>query len=256
MKGIRVSLQGLLLVACAQVIPVQAGSITINTVNTGEVMRQGTFPSSPTDVYSHSPVLQELSYHFIGFNPTGTAMEDQERSGYLVYDVSGVTDPIIDAKLEFEVNVTDATPGELVVNTIDPGALGTVMAAPVGPLTKAQFDNVFAALSGGVTAATQVLGNGSATLSVGLGAVGVSHLSSAVSLVGFHVMYVASFFQDLALVVDVAPTLLLTTLSASPSVAAVPAPSTIWLFGPGILMLAHATRKRRMRRCSKPQLRR
>lgn len=248
MKGIRVSLQGLLLVACAQIVPVQAGSIAINTVNSGEIMRQGTFPVSPTDVYSHSPVLQELSYQFLGFNPMGTVMEDRERSGYMVFDVSSVSEPIVDAALEFEVNVTDAVPGELVVNTIDQGALNTVMAAPVGPLTKAQFDSVFAALSSGVTAATQVLANGSATLSVGLGAVGVSHLSSAVSLVGFHVLYVASFFQDLALAVDVAPKLLITTLSTAPVLATVPSPSTLWLFAPGVLLLTYFTRKKRPRR--------
>lgn len=242
MKGIRVGLQGLLLVACAQVLPAQGGSITLNAVAAGEAMRQGTFPASPTDVYSHSPVLQALSYQFIGFNPSGTGMEDQSRSGYLVYDLSGVGDEIVDVALEFDVTVADVTPGELTVNTIAPSALDAVVAAPVGPLTQAQFDTVFAALTSGVSAASQVLTTGSTMVSIALGPAGISHLSSAMGLVGFHVLYAANRLQDLALAIDVAPTLVVTTAAAP-----VPLPGTVWLMAPWVLSLILMARHRRSR---------
>lgn len=255
MKGIRVSLKGLLLVTCAvvvqvaQVLPAQAASISINPVNSGEVMRQGTFPASPSNVYSHSPVLQELSYQFLGFSPTGSGLQEQERSGYLVYDLSGVTNTIIGASLAFDLNVTDSSPGELVVSTIDSSALTDLLAAPVGPLTQTSFDGVFAALSSGVTAATQVLSSGAATINIGLGAAGVSHLSSAVSLVGFHVVYAAQALQDLALAVDVAPRLFLTTVSPAVTSAEVPSPGTFWLFvGPCVLIMGATAQKRRLAR--------
>jgi len=242
-KGIRVSLQGLLLVACAQILPAHGGSISLDSVSTGEVMRQGTFPASPTDVYSHSPHLQELSYEFLGFNPSGTAMEDRERSGYVVYDVAGVGGSIVDASLEFEVDVTDAVPGDLVINTIDSARLTDIAAAPIGPLTKLQFDSLFSALGSGVAAATQTLATGLATISVSLGAAGTSHLSSAVGLVGFQLLYQASAFQTLGLDVDSAPRLVLTTLS--PAVSAVPSTGTVSLFLPGFLALVMTMRKRR-----------
>ena len=244
MKGIRASLQGLLLVACVHVLPSQAASISINTVDTGELLRQGTFPASPSDVYSHSPTLQELSYEFIGFNPSGTLMEDRERSGYVVYDLSSVMGDIVDASLQFEVNVTDATPGNLVVNTIDSARLGDVTAAPVGPLTQVQFDNLFAALSSGVTAVSQTLAAGIATINLSLGAVGTSHLSSAAGLVGFQLLYQAAALQTLALGVDSAPQLLLTTIA--PDVGgSVPSAGTLALLLPGVLLLVLRAGRRR-----------
>lgn len=244
MKGIRASLQGLLLVACAQILPVQAASISISTVDTGELLRQGTFPASPSDVYSHSPTLQQLSYEFIGFNPSGTLMEDRERSGYVVYDVSTVSGDIVDASLQFDLNVTDASPGNLVVNTIDPSRLGDVMAAPVGPLTRVQFDSLFAALGSGVTAVSQTLTAGIATINMSLGAVGMSHLSSAAGLVGFQLLYQAAAFQTLALGVDTAPRLLLTTVAPDLS-GSVPSAGTVLLLMPGLLVLVMRAGKRR-----------
>ncbi|MFK7976718.1 MAG: hypothetical protein AB8C02_11305 [Halioglobus sp.] len=242
MKGIRVSLKGLLLAACASVVhvlPAQAASIVINASDTGEVLQQGA-------VYSHSPLLQELSYEFLGFSPSGVGLEERQRSGYAVYDLSSVNEPIIGASLAFDVNVTDAVPGELVVSTIESTALNDVVSAPVGPLTQAHFDTVFAALSSGVTAATQVLSSGATTVNIGLGAASISHLSSAVSLVGFHILYAANALQDLSLALDTAPRLLLTTLTTSPAIfATVPSPSTLWLLGPGVLLLLRFSRSRR-----------
>jgi hypothetical protein len=242
-KGIRASLQGLLLVACAQVLPAHADIISLGTVGSGEVVRQGTDPASPTDSYSHSLNLQSLQYQFVGFNPMGTALEYRERFGYLLYDVSAVSGTIVDAALTFDLDVTDPVPGELAISTIDPGALDTVTTAPVGPLTRAQFDNLFAALASGVKAVTQTLSAGFASLNFGLGSAATSHLAGAAGLVGFQIAYLADTFQDLSLAIDTAPRLLLTTEEVSPEIATVPLPGTAWLLGPAACWLLR--RKRR-----------
>ncbi|MAT93992.1 MAG: hypothetical protein CME59_15500 [Halioglobus sp.] len=231
-----------ILIACCQVPMAQAGLITLNEFDSGEVVyRRVGFFCNGTESASHSSGLDNLSTEIRPCGILGSLITTQTW-GYLIFDLAPVTGTVNSATVSFTIDALTGVDGT--INLFD---YTLTSATALASLAEGLLPTAFAADFHNDISSGNLLGSERLTTSsspgvydLELSSYALDQINSAGGLFAIGVSYFQStegdlFYEEIGIA---GPTQL------NLQIANIPVPATLGLFVTGLIGLASPRRKR------------